>query len=315
MSNDFAGNYEMTNFSIIIPHKNIPELLERCLVSIPSRNDIQVIVVDDDSDLKTQASLLQTCHAHKVELIFAKDKKRRGAGYARNIGLEHAQGKWLIFADADDFFNNPAFENALEKYKDSDANMICLLNNSVDSDDVTIIKENVHFSMHEKIKAAIKQNNLDIIRYDTGVVWARFIKRDLVERINAKFQETMCRNDTLFAVQIGCNAKKIILDHSLEIYCYTQRKNSLLSTFETTTGRKARYKVSKTVMKYLWKQQKGLEIFNNDFISHWKLLKKVNKILYVKEFLSVFLLTTTKRLVAKEFKQWIKAEILSYKNK
>jgi hypothetical protein len=136
-------------------------------------------------------------------------------------------------------------------------------------------------------------------------VWARFIKRDLVKRIDAKFQETICRNDTLFAIQIGCNAKEIILDNSLEIYCYTQRDNSLLSTFNTKTGRKTRYKVSKTVMKYLRKQRKGLRIFNGDMLSHWKLLKKENKILYIKELPSVLLLTTTKRLVATQFIKWV----------
>lgn len=38
------------NYSIIIPHKNIPQLLQRCLDSIPIRDDVQVIVVDDNSD-------------------------------------------------------------------------------------------------------------------------------------------------------------------------------------------------------------------------------------------------------------------------
>ena len=37
------------HYSIIIPHKNIPALLQRCLDSIPSREDIQIIVVDDNS--------------------------------------------------------------------------------------------------------------------------------------------------------------------------------------------------------------------------------------------------------------------------
>jgi len=37
------------NFSIIIPHYNIPDLLMRCLKSIPVCGDIQVIVVDDNS--------------------------------------------------------------------------------------------------------------------------------------------------------------------------------------------------------------------------------------------------------------------------
>ena len=37
------------NYTIIIPHKNIPNLLERLLNSIPCRDDLEIIVVDDNS--------------------------------------------------------------------------------------------------------------------------------------------------------------------------------------------------------------------------------------------------------------------------
>ena len=40
----------MINYSIIIPHRNIPKLLQRCLGYIPYRDDVQIIVVDDNSD-------------------------------------------------------------------------------------------------------------------------------------------------------------------------------------------------------------------------------------------------------------------------
>ena len=37
-------------YSIIIPHKNTPALLVRCVASIPKRDDLQIVVVDDNSD-------------------------------------------------------------------------------------------------------------------------------------------------------------------------------------------------------------------------------------------------------------------------
>ena len=37
-------------FSLIIPHKNIPSLLQRCLDSIPVREDLEIIILDDNSD-------------------------------------------------------------------------------------------------------------------------------------------------------------------------------------------------------------------------------------------------------------------------
>lgn len=42
-------------YSVIIPHKDIPDLLDRLLRSIPKREDIEVFVVDDNSDPKIMA--------------------------------------------------------------------------------------------------------------------------------------------------------------------------------------------------------------------------------------------------------------------
>ena len=42
-------SFEMYQYTIIIPHHNIPGLLRRCLWSIPVREDTQVVVVDDKS--------------------------------------------------------------------------------------------------------------------------------------------------------------------------------------------------------------------------------------------------------------------------
>jgi len=62
-------------FTIIIPHKEIPDLLIRCLKSIPVSEDIQVIVVDDNSSeadvifFKNKAVLSDNVIKKKNELM------------------------------------------------------------------------------------------------------------------------------------------------------------------------------------------------------------------------------------------------------
>ena len=87
-------------FSIIIPHYDIPDLLMRCLKSIPVSEDIQVIVVDDNSP-DADTYLERYPELSRPYLEFIRTTKGGGAGYARNVGLDHAKGKWLLFADAD----------------------------------------------------------------------------------------------------------------------------------------------------------------------------------------------------------------------
>ena len=78
-------------FSIIIPHKEIPDLLMRCLRSIPVSEDIQVIVVDDNSaDADTYLDTYPELSRPYLEFI--RTKTGGGAGYARNVGLDHAKG-------------------------------------------------------------------------------------------------------------------------------------------------------------------------------------------------------------------------------
>jgi hypothetical protein len=76
--------------------------------------------------------------------------------------------------------------------------------------------------------------------------------------------------------------------------------------FETKKGQKTRYKVSKSVMKYLRKQGKGVCVFNGDLLLHYNLLQKQNKLLYIREFMPVLRLTVTKKETIREFKSFLR---------
>ena len=120
----------MINYSIIIPHKNIPDLLQICLDSIPVRDDIEIIVVDDnrDDDIVSKSDL-PGLERSDCKVIFTKEGK--GAGYARNVGLDNANGKWVLFADADDYFVDD-FIAKIDQYKDSDFDIVFFRVNAVD---------------------------------------------------------------------------------------------------------------------------------------------------------------------------------------
>ena len=87
-------------YSFIIPHHNCPNLLYRLLDTIPQREDIEIIVVDDNSD----ADKVPLINRNDVQLFLIPASESKGAGHARNIGLDHAKGKWLLFADSDDYY-------------------------------------------------------------------------------------------------------------------------------------------------------------------------------------------------------------------
>ena len=116
---DNMQNQYKRNLSIIIPHYNTPDLLEKLIVSIPNTDDIQIIVIDDnsDKDLKLLENV-KNMYQNKIE-YYVNDTGVKGAGACRNIGLRHADGKWLLFSDADDYFLEGMYETVAQ-YFDSD---------------------------------------------------------------------------------------------------------------------------------------------------------------------------------------------------
>ena len=214
------------NYSIIIPHYNIPRLLCRCLSSIPRRKDIQIIVVDDNSssdivDFNTFPGLDDPL----VEVYFTKEGK--GAGYARNIGLQHAKGKWLLFADADDFFVRNAF-NTIDTFVDNEAELILFKTDSVNSDTLEPSNRNVltNIPIDKYTNGNLTAKN---VAFKYVVPWGKMIKRSYVENNNFAFEELVVSNDVMFAIKVACHTEKILIS-TQNIYCNTYRENSLLTS-------------------------------------------------------------------------------------
>ncbi|WP_413111979.1 glycosyltransferase family 2 protein [Thaumasiovibrio sp. DFM-14] len=89
-------------FSIIIPTFNVYNEIAECIDSLYNQTftNFEVIVVDDNSkdgtsELLNKLSLKYGFKVHYLELSL-------GPGNARNKGVEHAQGDYIIFVDGDD---------------------------------------------------------------------------------------------------------------------------------------------------------------------------------------------------------------------
>ena len=212
------------NYSIIIPHKDIPDLLQRCLDSIPVRDDVEVIVVDDDSDpKKVDFDHFPGLERENTRVIFSKDGG--GAGHARNVGLDHAQGRWIVFADADDFFAED-FSDLLDDVADADEDIVFFDYLNVRSDDVTqLATERNRYKgfISDYLEGDPSETNLRIFFF---VPWCKLVKRELIERHRLRFDEVKWNNDMCFCVKTGCLAKTIAV-RRITAYVVTLREGSL----------------------------------------------------------------------------------------
>lgn len=211
-------------YSIIIPHYNIPTLLRRCLDSIPLRDDVQVIVVDDHSK-EENIQVLEELENDYPSVLFVYMKMNGGGGKARNIGLSHASGRFVLFADADDFFND-CLNDILDDYKNSDFDIVFFKGNSVDTDSFEPANRADHLNRYvDDYLSGTDPEGLHL-RYKFGEPWARMVKLSVINENNISFDETLIHNDTAYSYKVGYYGKIMMADPR-PIYCITVRKGSV----------------------------------------------------------------------------------------
>lgn len=212
------------DFSIIIPQRNSLDSLTRLLDSIPVSDKIEVILVDNSfepismEDVKTNRSF---------QLFYSAPQFF--AGGARNVGLDNAHGKWLIFADADDFFTPQAFD-VFYSYIDSAADLIYFKSDSVYDDTLEPSDRNVLFNSYIDGYTTGKLSEIEV-RLAYLVPWGKMVKRQLVEQNNIRFDEVVAANDVYFSTLTGYYSKKFLID-SREVYVVTTRKGSLANRLD-----------------------------------------------------------------------------------
>lgn len=233
-------------YTFIIPHHNCPTLLNRCLDSIPQREDIQIIVVDDNSAEDKRPCIKRD----DVEVIYIDAEHTKGAGRARNYGLKAAKGKWLLFADCDDYYAY-GFIDIFDDYINSNADVIYYSCNYVDGKSGEILPP-IYISQITSNYNGDEETEIPL-RYMNNVPWSKMIKRSFVLNGQFEYEEIINGNDYLFSLMIGHHARKIAVINK-PIYVYNRNAASITNKRRMTDTEllcKIRYIIQR---KYLFKK-------------------------------------------------------------
>lgn len=96
-------------FSVIVPVYNVEDYLEECVNSVLCQTlpDFELILVDDGS--KDQSGAICDAYAVRDSRVRVRHQQNAGASAARNNGLKHAKGEYILFLDSDDFYPQKDF--------------------------------------------------------------------------------------------------------------------------------------------------------------------------------------------------------------
>lgn len=105
--------------SILIPCYNLGSLITRCLESIPVRDDIEVIIVDDCSKDNTLDLILNFWNKSDLNLKVMRHKTNKGVSVVMNTLYDLAKGEYVYQIDGDDYLYKK-WEDALEYLNGAD---------------------------------------------------------------------------------------------------------------------------------------------------------------------------------------------------
>lgn len=213
------------NLSIIIPHYNSSASLKKLLDSIGYHEDVQIIVVDDRSEKEQDAFTSLMKDYTGDQFIFCINDRKKGAGTCRNIGLSMATGKWLLFADADDYFCDNWYTVA-SSYFDSEYDTVYFDPTSIDLNTGKISNRNKMYSEFVDEYDPSDLRSVVRIKYYWCVPWSKMIRTSIVKENNISFSEVLYSNDVMFSAKAGYYSHNIHVDRTI-IYVVTDNEGTL----------------------------------------------------------------------------------------
>ena len=232
--------------SIIVPVYNVQNYIERCLNSLVNQTfkDIEIITINDGSTDKSLELLNK--YAKEDIRVSVIDLGDEGVSYCRNLGIEKANGKYIMFVDSDDWIDSnmvevmykKAEENKLDlvmcsyirEFKDRSKEKIFNLPKEI------IYKENeVKNELLRKLVGPIKEELSNPEMLDAlGTVWGKLYRADILKENKLKFvdlKEIGSAEDTLFNIFTFNYLKKVMFLNKPMYHYWRDNPKSVTSQY------------------------------------------------------------------------------------
>ena len=210
----------MPKFSIIIPVYNVEKYIDGCLKSVMNQTykDYEVIVVNDG----TKDNSMDIVKKYDVKVI---EQKNQGLSAARNTGVKHAKGDYLIFLDSDDSWNKDLLKELSKSIKNNpDVVRFQIQETYENSDDLKPFNEQ---SFEDK--NGVEAFNVISSYHFIENAWCYAIRRDYYKKNKFSFKVGTIHEDYGLTPLIIIKAEKV---NSIEYvgYNYLQRQGSIMSS-------------------------------------------------------------------------------------
>ena len=193
------------DLSRVVPVYNYENLIRQNIESILNQKtsyQYELILVDDGSTDGAGAILKEYADRKNVTVIF---QSNMGIAGARNTGINHATGRYLMFADCDDLLNDEIVERLLNRAYEQDCDIVMCAHDLVKEKDGKVIS--VLPNIYPPYNLLGFKNNDQIMNY-AGLPWAKVYKRELFNGV--RFLPGYWYEDTIIQFLVFTRCKRFL---------------------------------------------------------------------------------------------------------
>lgn len=203
--------------SVIIPVYNCEKYISDCVLSLVNQtyDDIEIILIDDGStDLSAERCRSLEKQYTNVHYYY---QKNGGAASARNNGLSHASGEFILFVDGDDQTDAELIQRLYDEMDDNTDVVCCsyeilgtnkeekMFPNRMSASSIKE-KEPFYLQLMDYTYAHDPSNSTAI-----GVPWGKLIRKSVIDENKIRFDVGLRRmQDNIFVMELFYSARKII---------------------------------------------------------------------------------------------------------
>lgn len=213
--------------SIIIPVYNVEKFVKESVLSAITQTyqNLEIVVVNDGSTDNSS----KICHEleKKDNRVKVYDKENGGVSSARNFGVEHAKGEYLMFLDGDDRLTANAVEGLLEVLQREDADICIGKGITISEKDTMKPKPS---SKNSFIKVLTPEEAIENALYEADFSFScniKIYKKNVFKNISFPNGRTFEDLATIYKVFLNC--KKIVYT-KFNMYYYILRSGSIVSS-------------------------------------------------------------------------------------
>lgn len=210
-------------FSIIVPVYNAEKTIAKTIKEIKdiAESDFEVLLVNDGSTDNTE-TVIRTSIKNDTRFLLL-NKKNEGPGLARNYGIDHAKGNFLLFFDADDYPKKSILRDyaaIISSYPKLDLIISSFSFRTLDNGKVVdekdyLVNEHIYESNEAFLFDMYELMNKQLMY----VVWNKCYRRDIIVANDIRFKNYRSCEDRIFNLDYYKYSAKVIMNSKIE-YIY-----------------------------------------------------------------------------------------------